>query len=371
MKAKLIGENIDLLRAKSREDIDQEKLKRLKQLYHYAYGIGEVPGAGTHNYEDENFDPIEDEEAQQAIDIIMFFYNIPGPELEELGLQEIHTILATWDGSDGRIDTNERILNDIQEVLENAYESNKHLMEAGGAGGAGYATWGGGWGRSFGNPSMGGRFTGRGFGFGQSNTTGGPNLMYTYSVKPLNQTLEPLPSEEIDEPYIHVGSVIKGRILGKKGEDSHIISQVLRVEEDDDGNIKYYLTLDENGVKQKIDPTSAFIFEPEEELSDFSIINAADVQNHQNESWFGRKKEKPTTDFQHLWLKAQRFLGRIDPEDFRKRFFYNNGDLWETLGEFIDSEFQTYLNSIKHNEEGPEFFKVLQKAARKKFNIEQ
>jgi hypothetical protein len=50
----------------------------------------------------------------------------------------------------------------------------------GGAGGAGYAVYGGGWGRSFGNPSMGGRFGGRGFGFGGSqNLTGGPNLMYT------------------------------------------------------------------------------------------------------------------------------------------------------------------------------------------------
>ena len=148
------------------------------------------------------------------------------------------------------------------------------LNEAGGAGGAGYAVWGGGWGRSFGNPSMGKGFGGRGFGFGGSyNNSGGPNLMYTYNVVPLNQTLEPRPSDPLSREYIHIGSVIKGRILGT---NDHIIGQVLRIEEDDDGNIKYYLVLSEESQKLKIDPTSAFLFEPEEDLDKFDDNNIID-----------------------------------------------------------------------------------------------
>ena len=136
-----------------------------------------------------------------------------------------------------------------------------------GAGGAGYAVWGGGWGRNFGNPSIGRGFYGRGFGFGSSNRGGGPNLMYTYDVKPLNKTLEPPPTETTYEEPIHVGSVIKGKVLGK---NKHVISQVLRVEEDEDNNVKYYEVLDpDTSTKIKIDPTSAFIWEPEPEGTDF------------------------------------------------------------------------------------------------------
>ena len=133
-----------------------------------------------------------------------------------------------------------------------------HLNEVG----AGYAVWGGGSRGGYGNPSSRGSFSGRGFGFGSSNS-GGPNVMYTYDIKPLNRTLEPFPSSEGQEPPIHIGSVIKGKILGK---DEHIIGQVLEIEEDHDGNHKYIIVLHpDTNVRTKIDPTSAFIWEPEPE----------------------------------------------------------------------------------------------------------
>ena len=101
-------------------------------------------------------------------------------------------------------------------------------------GGAGYAVYGGGSGGGFGNPSLGGRFTGRGFGFGSSgNLHGGPNLMYTYDIKPLNRTLEPLPSETKESRDIHIGTLIKGKILGK---DEEVIGKVLAIDEDGENN---------------------------------------------------------------------------------------------------------------------------------------
>lgn len=129
--------------------------------------------------------------------------------------------------------------------------------------GAGYAVWGGGSRGGFGNPSQGGITGGRGFGFGSSNNSGGPNMMYTYTIMPLNKTLEPAASDVMDEPIIHTGSVIKGTVLGK---DAHVIGQVLRVEKDHDGNIKYYQVLDpETSTHVKVDPTSSYIWTPEPE----------------------------------------------------------------------------------------------------------
>jgi len=124
----------------------------------------------------------------------------------------------------------------------------------GGGGGAGYAVWGGGWGRSFGNPSMGGRFYGRGFGFGQGQSSGGPNLMYTYSVKPLNQLLQQPGTPQGDDRYVHVGSEIKGKILGVNKE---VKGKIIGIKQDEDNNIQCYIVLNvKTGEKVNIDPTS-------------------------------------------------------------------------------------------------------------------
>lgn len=137
------------------------------------------------------------------------------------------------------------------------------------SGGAGYAVYGGGGGRSFGNPSMGSGFgfsRGRGFG-GSMNLGGGPNLMYTYSVKPLTQDMQQPPTPQDAEEYIHAGSKIRGKILNSKDD---ITGQIIRVEEDHDNNIKWYLVLDpEDGIQKKVDPTTAYIVKPEEFVDPF------------------------------------------------------------------------------------------------------
>ncbi|MFW6246704.1 MAG: hypothetical protein ACOC22_00815 [bacterium] len=129
---------------------------------------------------------------------------------------------------------------------------------AGGAGGAGYAVWGGGTGRSFGNPSMKGFMTGRGYGFGASNTTGGPNTMYTYSIVPLNHELEQERTTQTkEEKYIHKGTLVEGYEFNS---DDTIVGLVNNIVKDNDGNIKYYEVMDEEtGVLRKLDPTTVAI----------------------------------------------------------------------------------------------------------------
>jgi hypothetical protein len=115
-------------------------------------------------------------------------------------------------------------------------------------GGAGYAIYGGNAG--YGNAS------GRGMGFGQSSSNkGGPNLMYTYDVKDLNQSLQPPPTPQDDEKYIHVGSEVKIKSLEtKKWFEGTIVSSKL----DTDGNILHYEVLNPTtGQTEKGDPSSA------------------------------------------------------------------------------------------------------------------
>lgn len=149
---------------------------------------------------------------------------------------------------------------------------------AGGGGGAGYAVWGGGWGRNFGNPSMGGRFYGRGFGFGQSSSnTGGPNLMYTYDVKPLNQILQQPGTPQGDEREIHVGSEIKGITLDQKKK---IQGKILFIKIDDEGDILHYIVLDMNtGIKKEVDPTSVELLSHEEAPS-YTLIDYTIGENY-------------------------------------------------------------------------------------------
>jgi hypothetical protein len=128
------------------------------------------------------------------------------------------------------------------------------------AGGAGYSVWGGGGGGNFGNPTSGGKFYGRGFGFGQSSSNkGGPNIMYTYDIKPLNQLLQQMPTPQEGEKYLHVGCMIKGKILGKKGD---IEGKILSIDQDADGNIRAYIVADPKTTKKvRVDPTSAEVVE--------------------------------------------------------------------------------------------------------------
>jgi len=131
-----------------------------------------------------------------------------------------------------------------------------------GIGGAGYAVWGGGSG-GYGNPSMGGRVYGRGFGFGQSSSNnGGPNLMYTYSIKPLDPILQQPATPQGDERYIHAGSEVKGKVLGK---NKKIHGKVIGIKDDAQGNILHYIVQEfDTALKFNVDPTSVQLITHEE-----------------------------------------------------------------------------------------------------------
>jgi len=140
-----------------------------------------------------------------------------------------------------------------------------------GIGGAGYAVWGGGSG-GYGNPSMGGRVYGRGFGFGQSSSNnGGPNLMYTYSIKPLDPILQQPATPQNNDKYIHPGSEIRGKVLGK---DKEVHGKIIGIKDDADGNILYYIVQDfDTALKFHVDPTSIRLVtheeRPDSALADF------------------------------------------------------------------------------------------------------
>jgi len=144
-------------------------------------------------------------------------------------------------------------------------------------GGAGFAVYGGGTRGGFGNPGRSGAMG------GSQNLGGGPNLMYTYSVKPLTQDLQQPATPQDDEETIHAGSKIRGKIQNGEGE---VTGQIIHAEEDHDNNIKYYLVLDpETGKQVKIDPTSAYLIRPEEFLDPFIDDDMAE-ENLVDESFY-------------------------------------------------------------------------------------
>lgn len=177
----------------------------------------------------------------------------------------------------------------------------------GGAGGAGYAVWGGGWGRSFGNPSMGGRFYGRGFGFGQgSSHSGGPNIMYTYDVKPLNQTLQQPGTSQGDDRYIHVGCEIQGKILNK---NKKIKGKIIGIKKDEDHNIQYYIVLDiKTGEKVNIDPTSIELITHAERPDPYikDLIVGENFYPSFSEFLNETKKEKKDNPWENVKRKVER-----------------------------------------------------------------
>ena len=135
-------------------------------------------------------------------------------------------------------------------------------------GGAGYAVYGGGGRGGYGNSY------GRGGGFGQGQSNGGPNLMYTYTIKPLNQLLQQRGTPQGGERYIHAGSEVIGKVLGK---DKEVQGSILTIKEDEDHNIQYYIVLNtEDAMKYHVDPTTVELVAHEElpngALKDFAAV---------------------------------------------------------------------------------------------------
>jgi len=126
--------------------------------------------------------------------------------------------------------------------------------------GAGYSFTGGGFRGGLGGTSRGG--------FGGAYNSGGPNLMYTYEIKPLNHSLEPKPSDTFDQlETIKVGSKIMGRPIRSNAapdEGKKITGIVHQIAETDDHSIKYYVVQDEaTQTHVKIDPLTVTLIKYE------------------------------------------------------------------------------------------------------------
>ena len=155
-------------------------------------------------------------------------------------------------------------------------------------GGAGYAVYGGGGRGGFGNSY------GRGSGFGQGQSSGGPNLMYSYTIKPLNQVLQQPGTPQGGERYVHVGSEIKGKVLGK---DLEVHGKILEIQEDDDNNIQQYVVLNiEDGAKYNVDPTSIELLSHEEMPSHQGMMDFTTIGESFYPSLMERKSIQEMTD---------------------------------------------------------------------------
>jgi hypothetical protein len=123
--------------------------------------------------------------------------------------------------------------------------------------------WGGA-GFSYGGSSMFPKNRGGGItraGFGGGSNIGGPNMMYTYEIKPLNRLLQPDATyyDDAGTETIHNGHIIEGEELNKKDGIYHV-GTVLSTSINDEGNVNYYVIIDEKDSRKiKIDPTSAVL----------------------------------------------------------------------------------------------------------------
>ena len=121
-------------------------------------------------------------------------------------------------------------------------------------GGAGFSYGGG----SSLFPSNRGGQSNRG-GFGGASNLGGPNMMYTYEIKPLNKTLEPEVFTGDGNEIIHTGLDISGQELNKRDNKLHV-GNVLKIVKSENGTLKYYLIFNpKTATPMKIDPTTAML----------------------------------------------------------------------------------------------------------------
>ena len=103
--------------------------------------------------------------------------------------------------------------------------------------------------------------------FGGASNLGGPNMMYTYEIKPLNHTLEQLPNMLLNRSEIQIGSVITGELVRSNANPEpgrKVTGVVHKIVITDNGAIKYYVIQDRaTQINMKIDPLTASLIIPE------------------------------------------------------------------------------------------------------------
>ena len=70
-----------------------------------------------------------------------------------------------------------------------------------------------------------------------------------------NQNLQQKVTNFKNKNYICIGKKIKGITLNLK----KVVGNVMKIEKDENNNIKWYIVLDNNGIFQKVNPTTAQI----------------------------------------------------------------------------------------------------------------
>lgn len=104
-------------------------------------------------------------------------------------------------------------------------------------------------------------------GFGGSLNLGGPNMMYTYEIKPLNRTLQPKVTFKQNIEKIKNGNIIQGEELNKKDGKKHS-GVLLKTEKSNDGSIKYYSILNSStSTIMKLDPTTCILLSGNVEIN--------------------------------------------------------------------------------------------------------
>jgi hypothetical protein len=113
--------------------------------------------------------------------------------------------------------------------------------------------------------------SGRGGGFGGASNLGGPNMMYTYEIKPLNTLLTQKQPKTADVEPIHIGHTIRGKKLNKE-DGKYYSGHLMNIVKTDNGALKYYVILNaKTGTKIKINPTTATIVSNTPLMNDLNL----------------------------------------------------------------------------------------------------
>lgn len=103
--------------------------------------------------------------------------------------------------------------------------------------------------------------------FGGSNNLGGPNMMYTYSILPLNHTLEQRPTVTLDQiEQVRIGSRVSGELIRSNASpiNKKVIGIVQKIVISDNGALKYYVVLDQDtATLVKLEPVSVKLIQYE------------------------------------------------------------------------------------------------------------
>jgi len=169
-------------------------------------------------------------------------------------------------------------------------------------------------------------------GFGGAGNLGGPNMMYTYEIKPLNHSLEQKPNMTANSQIvqIQIGSKISGEpIRSNATPNKKIIKGIIqKIVKTNDNSIKYYIIRDETTQEQvKIDPLTVklIIHEPIEYYND----NTDNIPS--------RRKQKIKAVITESKLVPESLKESLNEQIINNRLniFFNKDDSYDAIRNFI------------------------------------